>query len=436
MGEWDEAEKQYDDALKLSPDFPNVLHDFAIFLWRCLDDAERAKTYIERALKFEPGDPVRLSNYANFYWEVLKDLRTAQTLFENSIIVPCSTFEPYRQFGLFAHYELLDAEMANELYFQAQQLGPSDVVTLVNRANLSSWVGDNKTASELLQRALASDDQDLNVLGALAAFYWTQEIDIQRAAKYFDAAIAIIPRLATQKRYYANLLGEYGRFIATELGDLERGEEMILKGASLLPSDPAPIALLASFHAFQRREPRKALALLEDEIERLGEQSPLLAAKANIVSIFEKDFPEAERLYRTVLRLETKSPTVLVNLSGLLLAEGNSEEGLSLCRRALNIARFSHPEIGVEGAFYMYSHSDQADREFWLPYVKTFVLRGARSIGWDLSQNVDRAKSDGHPHADLVERLASVITMGEDPAILESWKIWSTCPVPSVVPIG
>jgi hypothetical protein len=59
--------------------------------------------------------------------------------------------------------------------------------------------------------------------------------------------------------------------------------------------------------------------------------------------------------------------------------------------------------------FYRYAHFasqyEQADKE-----IIKLLKKGVRSPGWDLSPNIERAKLDGHPAPDRLEKLAKIIT--------------------------
>jgi hypothetical protein len=47
------------------------------------------------------------------------------------------------------------------------------------------------------------------------------------------------------------------------------------------------------------------------------------------------------------------------------------------------------------------------------------LTKGARSLHWNLEPNIERAKKDGHPNIDRLEKLAKVISEDAPIDILE-----------------
>ncbi|MGN6485050.1 MAG: SIR2 family protein, partial [Thermomicrobiales bacterium] len=127
LGLFEEAEANYQRAISLSPDYPAILHDYAILLWRYLGRIEEAKSLLQRAMAIDKdSDPIRLVHYAQYFWELKSDSATALEYFKQSVSRPTRHSEPFRQFGAFAEIELHDYRLAEELYIQSLELQPDD----------------------------------------------------------------------------------------------------------------------------------------------------------------------------------------------------------------------------------------------------------------------------------------------------------------------
>ena len=59
--------------------------------------------------------------------------------------------------------------------------------------------------------------------------------------------------------------------------------------------------------------------------------------------------------------------------------------------------------------FYKYAHYPESIEETEKE-IEQLLSEGVRSIGWDLSSNVETAIANGHPHPEKLKELASRIT--------------------------
>mgnify|MGYP003348926255 FL=1 len=79
--------------------------------------------------------------------------------------------------------------------------------------------------------------------------------------------------------------------------------------------------------------------------------------------------------------------------------------------------------LAVELLFYRFAH-DVKQRDLALASLKQIILQGARSPGWDLSKNIERASIDLHPNLSLLVDLAKVISEGAAISSLETYDEW------------
>lgn len=432
ISELDEAERLYLRALELNPEFPNVLHDYAIFLWRFREDVPKAQEYIDRAIAVDPGDDgLHLGNYANFIWEVGKDADRAEHLFGRAVSVATATPESFIQYAVFAQNERHDYRLADRLFREALGRRPDNVAALVSYARLASIMWDIETASGLLERAYAAADEDMFVLGALARHLWQQQRDHDRAESLFAKAYSKKPQNARETKFLAALVAEFAWFFAHERGDVARGMDLIDRAIALSSDDPEFLTTKAYFLAKIMDQPQVALTLLDDTITKHGESGALLGAKADLTWRHLNDRREAEQLYRRALELDADLVGDQVNFAGLLFVLGKSDQALPLCRDGLRKLGRAEPAVAVECTFYLFAHGPQEECDWALRLLKWLLVDGARSQEWDLSSNVARAVKRGHPNAEWLLRLAAVIRGSEDITILSAWSEWEQAQPPT-----
>ena len=94
-----------------------------------------------------------------------------------------------------------------------------------------------------------------------------------------------------------------------------------------------------------------------------------------------------------------------------------------MLRRAEESAHPLEVSLRVELAFYNVAHVAAS----WprdLGAVKNILRDGARSPGWPLACNVERAEKDGHPEPELLRAIAAVISDGAPLESLDKFPTW------------
>ena len=89
--------------------------------------------------------------------------------------------------------------------------------------------------------------------------------------------------------------------------------------------------------------------------------------------------------------------------------------------RALELE--NEPALNVELQFYRFAHDKKRSMES-LQELKKLLMNGARSSGWDLSPNIERAGKQGFAEIDLLRDLAAVISADRPIDILDSYTAW------------
>jgi len=107
----------------------------------------------------------------------------------------------------------------------------------------------------------------------------------------------------------------------------------------------------------------------------------------------------------------------------MLFALGRDDEALEMLDRAAGSG--PNPDLSLELAFDRYAHVAD-ERDSALVELCRLVAEGVRSPGSDLSANVERATTTGHPEPGLLADLARVIADGAPVDNLDRYPAWTT----------
>ena len=133
----------------------------------------------------------------------------------------------------------------------------------------------------------------------------------------------------------------------------------------------------------------------------------------------KQDYPQAEEMYQRAIKADPKHANNLGNYANFLFVSNQKSRAIQFLEKAENQPDLV-PDLKLELAFYRYAHC--------LPYdqapVKKQLQLGARSIGWDLNANIERAGQDQHPCLQLLASIAEVIRGEENIDSLEQYSEW------------
>ena len=253
-----------------------------------------------------------------------------------------------------------------------------------------------------------------------------EETDPDKADAIYAAGIEHFPNSAP-------LLRSYAFFLCYVRRDYNKAEDYYKKAIEADPNYDKGLGHYALFLHFTRKDHGKA----EEYYKRAIEARPhanYLGNYAALLSNSSRDYGRAEDYYKKALELDPNHTNNLTNGAGSLLACGKTDEGTSLLNRALILLTpDTSPSLVAECWFYALAHLPPERRPEAISRLKRALTEGARSPGWDLSPNVERARADGHPHAGWLGKLASVISDGADISILDAWPEWREAATPEAV---
>ena len=172
-------------------------------------------------------------------------------------------------------------------------------------------------------------------------------------------------------------------------------------------------------------DPAKRDAFYRAGLQDFPDSVELLGNYANFLCDERKDYDAAESLYKRAIEADPKNGNNLANVAGLLLARGKSDAlpALECAFAVLNEDRLFPAEL--ECWFYLYANGAAERRAEALRHIRQLLASAIRSPNWDLSMNIVRARSVGHPEAGWLERLAAVINDVATTDTLDTWPAWN-----------
>jgi len=266
------------------------------------------------------------------------------------------------------------------------------------------------------QRALAADPNHAASLGGYGVF-------LDEVRKDYDGSETHRRRALTANPNDPTLLVGYALFLRRIRRDYDGAEAQYRRA---LVVDPKDVYVLSSYARFLR-DVRKDYEGADTHYQRALEADPNdafnIGSYARFLWVVRKDYDAAEAHFRRALAAAPNDLGTNSAYAGFRLARGDVDNGLALLDKVLhnsdNVAA-----LAVESWFYAFAHGPAELRGQALRNLKNAIIDGARSPGPDLSENVERARADGHPDAAWLEGLTAVISDGADIDTLDAWPRW------------
>ena len=280
-----------------------------------------------------------------------------------------------------------------------------------------TWGKDSDECERWLERAISAAPASAASQGNYALFLTTVRGDYERAEEHYERAIKTEPASA-------NAAGAFAWFLTTVRRDYDRAEEYYQKAIHADPAHPNNLGNYALFLNNVRRDYDKAEEYYQKAIQADPARANSLGSYALFLERVRRDYDRATEYYDKAIDADPNHANNLGNYAQLLLARGDREDGAGMLRRAEEAtAAPPAPALEAELAFYRYAHFHDGPPPP-LSRLKQLLITGARSPGWDLSINVERARTDGHPNTALLEALAAVIAEEAPIESLDGFEEW------------
>lgn len=269
---------------------------------------------------------------------------------------------------------------------------------------------DDSRAEQAYLRALELDPDHSNALGNLANVLWDRG-ELDRAEELYQQAVAADTKNVTHR---VNL----GKFLLNARNDAEAALKVCEEGRPD-ESDNPPLLELHCLLLARKGEYDRA-AEQYDRLYKLRPDSPEIALRYGaVLHAAGAALETAEPLYRQVLAQEPTNGQAMLNLAQIRFQLGAEEEAGALVRAALKAELTEGEKVEALFCWYAFEGNRGTLRE-----LRTLLVRGARSRGWDLTPVVARAVAVGHEDVDFLRVLGAVVVDAKPLRELGDLPLW------------
>ena len=391
--------------------------EYAQFLADQKQDYEQAETFYLRAIDADPKHAHNLGNYANFLADQKQDYAQAEIFYLRAIEAEPKHANNLGNYANFLADQKQDYAQAEIFYLRAIEAEPKHANNLGNYANfLADQKQDYAQAGIFYLRAIDADPKHANSLGNYANFLANQKQDYAQAEIFYLRAIDADPK-------NARWIGNYANFLANQKQDYAQAEIFYLRAIEADPKHANSLGNYAYFLWQHKQDYAQAEIFYLRAIDADPKNARWIGNYANFLADQKQDYAQAEIFYLRAIEADPKHANNLGNYAKLLFATNRPAQAQQYLEQAESQKNL-HPDLTVELAFYRYAHCEP----FALPPLKQQLQAGARSLGWNLTANVQRATADQHPSPALLAAIAQVISGAQDINTLEQYPEWSTTP--------
>lgn len=242
-----------------------------------------------------------------------------------------------------------------------------------------------------------------------------------RAEQMYQRAIARAPDNGAH-------LGAYAVFLKNVRGDRTGAQTMYERALAADPDNAVNIANYGLFVAHMLKQPERARALYKRALVDHPNEAGLLSNYAMLLTEQGSDDDEyARELFARAIEADPADANARGKFARVLLERGDDDEtAFALVERSLEQASKSVWDMALRAElwFYLLAVGPPEGRAGALAALAAIVRPGVYSRGWDFSGILRRARAEGHPDIDWLEKLAAVISEGRDAATLEAWRDW------------
>lgn len=271
---------------------------------------------------------------------------------------------------------------------------------------------------QLYKRAIGADTNDAINLGNFANFLRIVRKQYDEAEQLYKRAIEADPNNAVH-------IGNFASFLTDVRKRHDEAEQLYKRAVEADPNDAILLGNYANFLTHIRKQHDEAEQLYERAVEADPNNAHNLGGIAIFLDHIRKKHDEAEHFYRLSIEADPNNPNLMGNLAHLLFATGRLDEAIARLDQAMALLdTVTDDALLLEFWFYRLAHDHRIEPKDALHEVRMRLLAGHRSLGWDLTANVARAREDGHPFADLLAAIAKVIADEEPLSSLDAFPEW------------
>ncbi|CAM9276290.1 unnamed protein product, partial [Discosporangium mesarthrocarpum] len=285
------------------------------------DEKARAEELYKQALRLNPQDPLAMGNYAVFLHRIKLDKQAAKIAYDVAVKTHPSHASIICKYGCFAKHVLKDYDKARQLFEKAIEANPVHAESLGNLAVLLHGQQLTKQSEinlveDLYKRATHADPMNVNTLSNYGLFLAEVCKDVKGAERLYKTAAAIDPG-------HANSIYNYAVLLDSGLKMTKRAEDMYRRCLDVNPRHSYALYNLAVLR--EEHAPDGNYSETKQLYERAIESNPTdaltLADYGRFLAAVEKDFHGATANLRAALHLDPNCTTALFNLGKLILQQ-------------------------------------------------------------------------------------------------------------------
>ena len=363
----EEKEAIYLEGLKNLPNSSELNGTYAIFLYLNKKDHNKAEKYYQRSLKLDPNNAITNLNY-----------------------------------GLFLYTDRRNYDEAEKYYLRSLELDPNNSITNRSYGNLLFTVRKNyDKAGKYYKRALELDSSSVDNNANYGNFLSQDSNKYDEAEKYYRLALELNPNNSI-------INGNYASFLFINRKNYDEAEKYYKRALELDPNNSIINGNYANFLHNIRKNYDEAEKYYKRALEIDSDDASINGNYANFLNGVRKNYDEAEKYYKHALEIDSDDANNNGNYAGFLFSRGNKETALNYLTKA--VKNHIKEDLLTESWFYKYAHLEN-DRENSLKELHRLICNEkARSVNFNLQNNVDMAIKEGHPNPKLLQQIADIIT--------------------------
>ena len=208
----------------------------------------------------------------------------------------------------------------------------------------------------------------------------------------------------------ASINGNYAIFLTGIRKDYDQAEVYYRKALELNPDDAAVNGNYAIFLTGIRKDHDQAEVYYRKALELDPDDAAANDSYAIFLTDIRKDHDQAEVYYRKALELDPDNANINGNYAGFLIGRMRISEAKNFFDKAESLVNLdTGGALLLELAYYrlvLFPENEEVERK----NIDELLENGHRSIGWDFSEIIARAKEEEGRNIELLQKIADRIS--------------------------
>jgi tetratricopeptide (TPR) repeat protein len=322
-------------------------------------------------------------------------------IYKNGLTELPNNAELNGNYAFFLQIKLRDNKKAEEYFIKALEYDPNNFINLSNYGNLVKlFHKDYDKAESLFKKSYELNPYYTNNIGEYAMFLSDIRKNYDEAEKYHRKLIELDP-------YNPNYQGNYALFFLYGTKDYSKAKIQFIKALELDPNHAQNNCNYGLFFVESNKDYDNAEKYYKISIHSDPNNAVINMIYATFLKDIRRDYDNAAKYYEKSIEIDPDDVNNIANYVGFLLVSEQSNKYEKYLKFALD--NNSDDTIMAELQFYSYAHVKE-NRDEALAKLKILLCKGIRSPNFNLQDNVEKAIDDNHPDAELLQRLADILT--------------------------